>query len=491
MLQNRLTRRALLSSLAAGGAGLALAACQPKIVQVTTIVEKQVEKVVKETVVVEETKVVEKQVEKVVKETVVVKETAPVVVLRYSYWAFNVEKNGLLQHAFMDEFPQIRIKEEVTGWGQYWQKILTATAAGDTPDVMTHSPYYHVQFAANKVTMPLDPFIDRDKIDLSAFYKPAIDQGRWQKGRTRTGQGDLHVFPEVWHTGTTFFYNKKLFDDAKIPYPAADPNKRIDWNDLLSLATQLTKVDSKGNFTQAGMNTPMNGNGWITNWIFSAGGDLFDAEETKCTIKSDPAMESFNYCVDMVRKQKVALPPDPSAQVEPFQTSKVAMSLSGDWWIIPWADIKDFGWDIFPSPKHPKTGKSVVDAYQNGISICTPTKHKEEAWTFVKWKDMGPGIVKTLEINGSGFPAHIATAEKMVYVKSRTATPVSLWLLGEDLKTALPVFNGANVGEVAQIVYEEQQGAFTGAKTVMQAADDMEKRVNASLEKAVADILSK
>ena len=50
MMSKIVTRRAFLRVAAAGVAGAVLAACQPKIVEVTTIVEK--EKVVKETVVV-------------------------------------------------------------------------------------------------------------------------------------------------------------------------------------------------------------------------------------------------------------------------------------------------------------------------------------------------------------------------------------------------------------------------------------------------------
>src|SRR2546423_6510704 len=70
------------------------------------------------------------------------------VTLRLAYWGFEIEKQGKVQKAFMDSHPNIKLKEEVTAWGTYWQKMLTATAAGDAPDVMAHSPYYHVRFAA-------------------------------------------------------------------------------------------------------------------------------------------------------------------------------------------------------------------------------------------------------------------------------------------------------------------------------------------------------
>src|SRR5262245_36101351 len=56
------------------------------------------------------------------------------VTLRLAYWGFEIEKQGKIQKAFMDSHPNIKVKEEVTAWGTYWQKMLTATAAGDAPD---------------------------------------------------------------------------------------------------------------------------------------------------------------------------------------------------------------------------------------------------------------------------------------------------------------------------------------------------------------------
>lgn len=60
--------------------------------------------------------------------------------LRLAYWGFEVEQQGLLQEKFMETYPHIKLQEEITGWGTYWQKMLTSTAAGESPDIMHHSP---------------------------------------------------------------------------------------------------------------------------------------------------------------------------------------------------------------------------------------------------------------------------------------------------------------------------------------------------------------
>jgi multiple sugar transport system substrate-binding protein len=402
------------------------------------------------------------------------------VTLRLSYWGFEIEKQGEVQKAFMESHPNITLQEEVTAWATYWQKMLTSTAAGESPDVMAHSPYYHVQFAANNVTIPLDPFIERDAIPLDEYYQGAIDMGRWQSGQVRTGSGDLHAFPTSWHTGTMWFYNKNVFDEAGLP----EPDDSWTWDTLLETAKTLTKTADDGTVEIYGMSTPVDGNGRINSWIFQAGGDFYDADYRTCTIKSEPAMEAFQWMTDLVLQHKVAMPPEPNQQFNPFQTSRVGVGLQGDWMITPFEAIEEFEWNIFWPPKHPRTGLNTIDAYQNGYAISSSAKNTDAAWEYVKWLVYGEGLQKSVEIFAGSFPAHIPTAENTVYVQDRTRPPTNLWILGELLKEAKPVFIGPAEGEVANICSEEQQAAMLEVKTVEQATTDLETRVNSVLDEA-------
>ena len=64
MSTKNISRRGLLKAMGLGMAGVVLAACQPKVVE--KVVTKEVEKVVKETVMVKEEVEVEKEVTRVV-----------------------------------------------------------------------------------------------------------------------------------------------------------------------------------------------------------------------------------------------------------------------------------------------------------------------------------------------------------------------------------------------------------------------------------------
>jgi len=164
-LRAGMTRRDLLR-LSAMGAGLLVAGCQPKIVEVTTVVEKvvketvEVEKVVKETAVVE--KVVEKEVTRVVEV-----EKAPEVRVQGSFWVLQKK----------DFFPAMNDwwRAEMTafckerGWpldityeagytvGTPFQEKLAAAAAAGTPaDILMHDS----SITNLRRLMVLDPVTD-------------------------------------------------------------------------------------------------------------------------------------------------------------------------------------------------------------------------------------------------------------------------------------------------------------------------------------------
>ena len=119
--------------------------------------------------------------------------------------------------------------------------------------------------------------------------------------------------------------------------------------------------------------------------------------------------------------------------------------------MIPsFSEIEEFEWDVFTPPAHPVTGKNTIDAYQNGISITSSAPHPDESWEYIKWLTMGDGAVMYAQTIFP-FPAHIPTAEGLIYVQDRTDPPTQLWILNQLLKDATPVFNGPAEGEIASI----------------------------------------
>ena len=143
------------------------------------------------------------------------------------------------------------------------QKLLTAIASNEVPDIVLWDRFNTSVYAPKGALMPLDEYVERDGIDLSQFYEPAVDELR---------SGDvLYGIPLTVDT-RVIFYNKDLLEEAGV-----DPASITDWNSLEEAAVKLTKWDGS-TLVQAGFS--LKDAGLFNNWIAQAGGQMID--DTVC-----------------------------------------------------------------------------------------------------------------------------------------------------------------------------------------------------------------
>src|SRR5262249_6399655 len=66
-----------------------------------------------------------------------------------------------------------------------------------------------------------------------------------------------------------------------------------------------------------------------------------------------------------------------------WNQGKVAIMIGGAGTIGSTITAKpDFEWDLFPTPKHPRTGKRVVTTTDNPLVVMSSSKARDAAWTF-------------------------------------------------------------------------------------------------------------
>ena len=139
------------------------------------------------------------------------------------------------------------------------QKLLTAIASDEVPDIVLWDRFNTSVYAPKGALMALDDYVEKDSIDLDQFYEPAVDE-------LRSGD-NLYGIPLTVDT-RIIFYNKDLLEEAGV-----DPASITDWNSLEEAAVKLTKWD--GNvLEQSGFS--MKDVGLFNNWIAQAGGQMID-----------------------------------------------------------------------------------------------------------------------------------------------------------------------------------------------------------------------
>jgi multiple sugar transport system substrate-binding protein len=373
-----LSRRRLLIT-GAGVIGTAgLAACgatpTPQIVKevVTSVVEKEVTKIVEGT-------------PQIVKETVVVEQTVAVEVtaaagpaeVRIACYTISDSWNKTVEGvyaAFMEKNPNIKVKNEWRPGDNYWTKIQTEFAGGTAPDVTVNQMDWVIPGAARGMFLDIKPFIERDKFDMTQFYYPMSLEWEWQGGL----YGGL-----LYAGGQALYINKDMLKKAGLEMPKADWT----WDDFLTYAKAMTN-EADGTFGVVGANgaPPY----WSCAFIEENGGSVLNAEYNKCTLTEAPAVEAVQWIADLMFKHKVM--PSPTTEfggVDPFLTGKVGMSFSGTWSEAGIRDAKLFDWDFAHMPVHPQTKKRAVQLGSNAWSIISNTQHRDESWKLVEYL-MGP-----------------------------------------------------------------------------------------------------
>lgn len=436
----KLTRREMLKAMGLGAAGVALAACAPPPTP-----EKVVERVV-ETV-------------EVPKEVVVTATPPPAkpVTLRAGLWD-SVEVEPMetqILEAFKAEFPHVTVKMEFNP-DAYDDKILTSLAGRNAPDVFLW--WNFPQLVARGGLEDLTPYMEGPRgLDASIYYKEILDYNR-------VGPG-LYGLPKDF-TPRAFFYNKKLFDEAGLPYPTNDWT----WNDLLDMAIKLTKgegVEAQyGFYTYTGVYP-------LQCYVWSNGGDFISPDGKKASgyCDSEATIQALDWYVKLRTEYGVS-PTAESEQTlggasEMFINDRLAIYDTGRW---PQSSFKaveglDFG-TVLP-PKSPNTNQLVTVLHEAGWCMNPASPYKfNEAWELLKAL-AGPLAHKIRTEAGWAIPAIPSVVEELGLLDD----PIEkTWFEAVPFATVSPCFTRTIVWSVADAEFVPAiEAAFLGEATAEEA----------------------
>ena len=370
------------------------------------------------------------------------------VTLRYlargSQANLDIQRNGVA--AFEQANPKIKIQFDVAT--NYFEKLRTELASGDTSDVAFTAQGGAQALANDGGLMAMDPFIARD-VKPGDYYDYALESGR-HKGKS-------YVFP---YDGGTFAlaYNKQLFDNAQLPYP----DDTWTWEKYAQVAARLTvdrngkRADDSGfdprQIAQYG-STSIRGDYWY--YIWANGGDILTKDKQKSTLDSREALDTIQWLADLHTKRVIMPSPkfpeaDPAAVAGDvgFTAGRVALSPHGRWRVSEYRRLAQFAWDVAPMPKG-KAGRAAYGWF-SGMSIISGSKAAAEAWEFCKFWGSEPGQRLVTE-RGQAVPAMPKLATGPLFLTSSPPTNNKAYL--EAIKDARQppaayILDGAAYGEI-------------------------------------------
>ncbi|NRF90372.1 extracellular solute-binding protein [Paenibacillus frigoriresistens] len=337
--------------------------------------------------------------------------------LRYTIWDTNQQPAyQKIINEFQKENKNIKVTLQVVPWANYWDKLNTEIAGGTAPDVFWNYIPYVAGLANKGALLDINPYVSKDKVDLSKFNKSLLDG--FVEGDKR------YAIPKDWDT-MGLFYNKEALKAAGIDeFPKDLEFNTQDGGSFVKFLQKAT-IDKNGKHADEAGFDPKNikqyGFMFIDRGQIDSGHLAGFAASNGATVLKDSKLQlddklqnTFSFLYDLVYKYNVHpsyTDVHTSGSDAKFFSGQVAVWMQGSWMMKPIQDGASFKWGIAPMPKGP-AGR-VVRVNGLGDTIYSKSKHPEAAWKFASFiaSQKGQDI---LGETGTVFPGNSDSISKFV-----------------------------------------------------------------------------
>jgi multiple sugar transport system substrate-binding protein len=339
---------------------------------------------------------------------------------------------------FEAENPGIKVQNVTLDGKTDQQKMLTAVAAGEPPDIyMTHTNDLSM-WASLDAFLPLNNFIEQDGFNLDETFFPGAVQGS-------TFDGNVIQFPFKIPSALMIWYNKELFQEAGL-----DPdNPPQTWQELEAAAQTLTKMDGE-TIEQLGLNVCINclagPEDPYVEWLSRNGGLVLTPDGKDVAFDSERGLETMVWMKSMMDNSTngyanmvAQMGTDWPDQRPVFYAGKIAMHMDGPWFFNILREeapdmVDKVGVFLLPiNGENPDSSQKKLAHGIPGYAIPKDAKNPEAAWQVLKYIATNGGCEFFLR-------------------QGRTDTPL-LTCAGEDARAENPFFDTfvAAVGSVEAV----------------------------------------
>jgi multiple sugar transport system substrate-binding protein len=281
---------------------------------------------------------------------------------------------------FEDQNPDILVQLEAVAGRDYYARLLALQAARAAPDILQVGDDAVPMFVSKGAFMPLDETLKKANFDPSIYLPGLLDPGKYQ--------GKQYLLPKEY-TPLAVYYNKKIFDKYKVPYP----KEGWTWDDLLATAKKLTRGKTAKSKIW-GLQLTANWTAGVEYWVAAAGGKLIspDGKSFVGYMDSPEVVRAVQFYANLYNKNKVAPPPkDLSAWAggnSEFNDGKAAMFIFGRWPQAGFLKNPNIDLGVAPLPKD-KVRASLL--FWAGFGISSTAQFPDQTTTFLEYYAGEPG----------------------------------------------------------------------------------------------------
>jgi multiple sugar transport system substrate-binding protein len=365
---------------------------------------------------------------------------------------------------FEKEHPSIRVEVQQIPWTAAHEKLLTAYVGEATPDIAMLGNTWVPEFVALNALAPLDSFVERSKEIRRDDFFPGI----W---KTNVVDGKTYGIP--WYVDTRLiFYRTDLLANAGY---REFPKTWAEWMNAMK------KMKSRMSDKQFPMLMPTNE--WPQPVVFGIeAGSTILRDGGRFGAFEEPAFrKGFDFYLNFYRQGLAS--PVSSSQVsnlfQEFERGNIAMYMSGPWYIGEFKSRLDSvtqkKWMTAPMPG--LNGPGVSMAGGSSLSLFNGSKHKAEAWQLMEYLSRPEVQLEFYRLTGDLPPRKTAWQDTALANNKYTKA------FRDQLERVVPLPQVPEWEEIATTIFEHGEQAIREAKTVDQTLADLDKEVNAMLEK--------
>ena len=306
------------------------------------------------------------------------------------------------------------------------EKVLTAVASGNPPDLLLTDP--PADYVFRGALESLQPFLEKGG---HPFTTDAIYPGVW---KAMEYEGQVYGVHKVVNNGGLYI-NADLFQQAGL-----DPEKPpTNLTELEEYALKVQQTGSDGSIEILGFSPWMNIAGIWGTWAEAFGAQMWDAQNRKVTFDETASVKALQWQVDYAQKlggyEKILQFNDTlQGGVDPFGSGRVAMYYTGPWQIGIMQDTyPDINYRTARAPV-PEGGRPGSWLGGGWMVIPKGAKHRDLAWEFLKFY-CGKEAQDYEGTQGIGFSIFPAENDKNAWFKS--VKPLQPFI--EDLPNCWPI----------------------------------------------------
>lgn len=305
------------------------------------------------------------------------------------YWTHNHAPSIPVNQRIIDEFmaanPDIEIVFDSAPHANYEQKLLTAFAGGQGPDIFWAGDWMVPQFLANGIIAP---------VGEAAFRAYGVSNLEEYKALFAPGSLDAFIADgQVYTAGTSEYntfsliYNVDHFEAAGIPLPSAD--EPMTWEEFGEIAAALTQMEGD-RITRVGVTWPFNTSIWtvliLEPMIRQLGGEIVDPETGQARFNS-PEVARVMQTLQEWRSSNALDPAMYADLLQDFVSERASMIFGGPWAAAPLKNLNpNLNWAVAPLPQFADANERITTMYAWAwfVNAQTTPEKQEAAWRFAE-----------------------------------------------------------------------------------------------------------